>query len=182
VFFFRRLSRGLPHNIKYSSSKERFVRSAVLCLAILLVCLGFWQNSKNYVKKFSLEQRIDDVQSILGSAYKSSLAGILDRVETQYGVKIYIKISPLPVVSSDTLPGAILLGVCPKSKQFVLLMPESWKHSLGEGFIMRLREEIMRPSFEQEHVSGDVSGFKAEVWQTALHKVLESLEKRMSEL
>jgi hypothetical protein len=178
VFFFRRLNRGLPHNIKYSSSKERFVRSAVLCLAIFLVCLGFWQNSKNYVKKFSLEHRIDDVQSVLSSAYKSSLTEILDRVETRYGVKIYIKISPLPVVSTDALPGAILLGVCPKSKQFALLMPKSWEHSLGEGFVVRLREEIMLPSFAQ----GELSGVEAEAWQTALLQVLESLEKKMREL
>jgi hypothetical protein len=179
MFFFRRLSQGLPHNIRYRNGKERFVRSMALCLAILLVCWGFWQNSKNYIKKFSLEQRIDDVQNILDNDYKVKLAEILSRVETKYGVKIYIKISPLPVVSANAVPGAILLGISPKNKQFALLLPDSWEQTLGAGLVLRLREEVMSPALAR---SGSAQGLEAEAWQDALLLVLEKLEKRMQEL
>jgi hypothetical protein len=184
VFFLRRIWRGLPHNVTYSSRKERFIRSLALCLAIILVCWGFWQNSKSYVKKFSLEKRIDDVQKILGDEYKTSLTELTDRVETKYGVKIYIKISPLPITSADAVPGAILLGVCPKGRQFAALMPDSWHSALGEGFILRLREEIMLPAFAptpqtSPQISPETS---PTAWQTALLLVLEQLEKRIGEL
>jgi hypothetical protein len=165
--------------MKYKSGKERFVRSVALCLAILLVCWGFWQNSGNYIKKFGLERRIDDVQKILGDNYKSRLAEILDRIETKYGIKIYVKISPLPVVSANAHPDAILLGLSPKNKQFALLMPESWEDSLGKGFVLRLREEVMLPSFSREKAARDNG---EDAWKAALLLVLESLEKRMREL
>jgi hypothetical protein len=179
MFFFRRLSQGLPHNIRYKSGKERFARSLALCLAILLVCWGFWRNSGNYIKKFSLEQRIDDGQKTLGNQYKSRLAELLDRIETKYGIKIYVKISPLPVVSANALPDAILLGLSPKNKQFALLMPESWEASLGKGFVLRLRDEVMLPSLTREKAAQEGG---EEAWKPALLLVLEKLEKRLREL
>jgi hypothetical protein len=179
MFFFRRLSQGLPHNIKYKSGKERFVRSLALCLAILLVCWGFWRNSGNYVKKFGLEQRLDDVQKTLGDKYKSRLMEILERIETKYGIKIYVKISPLPVVSANALPDAILLGLSPKNRQFALLMPESWEDSLGKGFVLRLREEMMLPSLTRGEAVQDGG---EEAWKPALLLALEKLEDRMREL
>ena len=162
---------GKPRRrFEYGSSGEKMLRALLLVALLGGVCWAFWQNSDNYVQKFKAEARISDEANLLGAERKREMAQILSRVEKNFGTEIHVKISLVPLVSADAVPEAILFGVCPGFKQCVFLMPEAWRQGLGEGFLIRLGEEIMRPAL----TGGD--------WPAAALEVVRLLERRLEQL
>lgn len=142
-------------------------------LMMLFICglvWAFWANSERYVQRFKSESRITDDAGLLDSSQTREVARLLSTAESKYGVLIHIKVSRMPIISADARPGAILLGICPSIGQTALLMPESWQQTLGDGFVIRLKDEVMARAFE--------NGKPAE----GLISVLKLLNERFEEL
>ena len=169
MFFLRKLKPRLPAGIKYSA-RERFIRTFLMGLCVALACWGFWENSNRYVQKFSIEGRITDKSDLLAYEYKEEAGEIMGRIDKKYGVKIQVKVSPLPILPSDAVADTLLVGVCPNSAQFELFMPKAWQDALGTPFLFGLRDEVMRPAFD------------AKTWEKGLLMVLGRLEARLGEL
>ena len=169
ALFLRRF-RIRPRKIEYSSRKEQFLRSFLLVVFICIVGWGFWTNSEKSMQKLKFEARVSDESGLLDQKSKIRLMQSMKEAEKEYGVKIYIKISKIPVISTDALPGTVFLGVCPNLKQNLLIMPEEWEQALGPDFVRKLRREGMLASFQ----SGK--------WEEALIFVLESMIKRFEEV
>ncbi|MDR2892908.1 MAG: hypothetical protein LBV80_07490 [Deltaproteobacteria bacterium] len=157
--------------IEYENPGEKLLRSLLLAALIGGVCWAFWQNSDNYVQKFKAESRISDEAGLLGAERKQEMARILSRIEENFGVRVHVKVSLVPLLPTDARPEGIFFGVCPGFRQCAFLMPEDWRQGLGEGFLIRLGEEIMRPAMTE---GGD--------WPAAAVKVLELLEQRLGQL
>lgn len=139
-------------------------------LCIVLACWGFWENSNRYVRKFSIEGRIIDKSNLLAIDFKEEAAQAIGRIDQNYGIKVQVKISPLPILASDAVADTLLVGICPNSAQFELYMPKAWQDALGTPFLLGLRDEVMRPAFD------------ARAWEQGLITVLSRLEARMGEL
>ena len=155
---------------KPRSAAEKSLRTLLILLFVAGLIAAFWANSDRYVQVHKSQSRLSDEAGLLDEEHRKKAVSLLTEAEVKYGAKIYIKVSLLPITSTDATPGGVFLGLCPNIRQTVLLMPDSWRSYLGESFVIRLKDEVMHAAYAQN------------AWQDGMLRVLELVNARFAEV
>lgn len=155
---------------KYRSTAEKTIRTLLMMFFVVALVSAFWANSDRYVQSHKSQSRLSDEAGLLDEEHRKKAVKLLSEAESKFGAKIYIKVSQLPITSTDAAPGGVFLGLCPKIRQSVLLMPDSWRAYLGESFVIRLKDEVMHAAYVNN------------TWQDGMIRVLELINARFEEI